>query len=513
MPEDQPNILLILTDQHRLSAVGACGPTPCQTPNIDRLAAEGVRFENAYTSCPVCTPARASIMTGMLPHNHGMFQNTEDVGSPVHALPDGPNLLSRQLEAAGYQLGYSGKWHLGSDNMRKMGAEIRPCLPKDVGFRGHNFPGHGNGGWDYPQFREYLRRRGLEHKVRPWGESTVPYRRDAHGGVLGQPIEGTVPYYLTENTIRLIDEFAADKRPFFLWHNFWGPHAPCFFTQEYLDIYRDVEIPEWPNFHWPAMETPGPHQFSITPQILSHGEEMTWDDWAMAVRYYYAFTTLIDDQIGRMVKHLRNRGLLESTVILFAADHGESLGDHGGIYNKGWTHFEEAHRIPMILRMPHSARAGTVASELVSLIDLYPTVLDLAGAPCPSPSQRPPRPADWPYGVQQNPDGESLLPLVGGREAEWRDTIVSEFHGLYDNSCIMRTLRHGQYKYGYTFLGRDELYDLAADPAEMNNVIDDPAYEDVAGLVREKMRQWMDETQDYALGGFLATRLSRAAHG
>ena len=110
----RPNIILILTDQHRLSAVGCYGRTPCQTPNIDRLAREGARFETAYTVCPVCSPARATIMTGLYPHRHGICSNIYNLGNSVHELPDSPDLLSRRLQSAGYRCGYTGKWHLGN---------------------------------------------------------------------------------------------------------------------------------------------------------------------------------------------------------------------------------------------------------------------------------------------------------------------------------------------------------------------------------------------------------------
>ncbi len=504
MAKEQPNILLFLTDQHRLSAVGAYGPTPCQTPNIDQLAQEGVRFETVYTACPVCTPTRATIMTGEFPHNHGMLQNTEDAITPVHELPDGPHLLPRQLQAAGYQLGYTGKWHLGTDETQKMGTGIESCLPKDVGFRGQNFPGHGDGGWEYPEFREYLRQRGLKHKVKPWCESTTPFRHDSPGGILEQPIEGTVCYFLAEHTIDMIDQFidSGDGQPFFIWHSFWGPHSPYLVTEEYLDMYRDVEIPPWPNYEWPAKQIPGAHQFSITPQLLWRNKELTWEDWAMGIRYYYAFTTMIDAQIGRVVNHLKERGVLDNTVIVFSADHGESLGDHGGIYNKGWTHFEETHRIPLIVRMPDGTGAGQVLQPLASSTDIHPTLLELAGVSCPPPVPRPDRPANWPYRIVHHPDGMSLLPLIRGEEVQWRDTVVSEFHGLYDNSCIMRTLRHGPYKYGYNFMGRDELYDLAKDPAEMHNVIDDAEYADVVEDLQLRLWNWMQEKQDWAAAGF-----------
>ena len=495
---DRPNILLIMTDQHRLSAVGAYGATPCRTPNLDRLARQGVRFENAYTTCPVCTPARASVITGQYPHNHGLTSNTEDLETSLHELGDRPTLLSRRLQQAGYQLGYSGKWHLGSDEPVLFGRTNQPCLPRDVGFQGQNFPGHGNGGWDYPEFQQYLSRCGLKHEVKPWSEPTRRVRPDEQSaGQLVQPIEGTVPYFLTDHTLALIDQFTQGDgaEPFFIWHNFWGPHEPYRVTADYLERYRDVEIPPWPNYDWPARQTAGPHQTTITP-VLAGEQSLTWDDWATYIRYYYAFTSMIDDQIGRMIDHLQQRHLLDNTVIIFVADHGESLGDHGGLFNKGWTHFEEALRIPLIIRLPDGTARGAVPAELVSLVDLYPTILDIAGQTDHAAAQ-PRRPSlKWPHRSTESVDGSSLVPLIRGETCPWRDSVVVEFHGLMHTPYTMRTLRTARFKYGFNFAAADELYDLERDPHEITNLAAHPAYADVLHELRLKLYAWMQQTHD-----------------
>ncbi|MAE66115.1 MAG: hypothetical protein CMJ18_17730 [Phycisphaeraceae bacterium] len=505
-----PNILLVLTDQHRLSAVGAYGPTPCKTPHIDALAAEGMLFRNVYTACPVCTPARASLITGQAPHNHGMVINTEDRSTIVHQVPDAPYLLPRRLESLGYQLGYTGKWHLGSPDRFKLNAPIAPCMPSDVGFEGDDFPGHGDGGWGFPSFEEYLRDRGLKVSYTQWPEDREAFRERRAFRIMEGEIEATVPYFLTSNTIDRIDRFvSADggrDAPFFLWHNYWGPHEPYCPTPEYLDMYRDVDLPPWLNFDWPALATDGPHRFTLAPPVRERGANLPWDVWADGIRYYYAFTTMIDDQIGRLMAHLRHSGLLDRTVVIFMADHGEALGDHGGTYNKGWTHFEETHRIPLIVRMPDGSGAGQTCDELVSLLDIYPTILEMAGAP--DPGDRPPFPARWPFELPHHPDGRSLVPLLRGEHVPWRDAVVSEFHGLYDNTCIMRTMRCGRYKYGYTFLGRDELYDLETDPHEVNNLIEDPAHASTVARLRRRLIEWMAAHWDTASNGLVATKMS-----
>lgn len=489
----QPNIILMLTDQHRLSALGCYGDTPCQTPNLDKLASEGIRFETAYTVCPVCSPARATVMTGLYPHAHGICCNIHNLGSSIHELTDREELLSRRLQSVGYQCGYTGKWHLGTDQTEVFHGPNKPSLPKDVGFIGHNLPGHGNGGFDYPEYKNYLESHNLTHEVEVMNK--IPGKRVlSYGGILSGPVESTVPYFLADKTISLVDEFAMSDSPFFVWHNFWGPHSPRYAPKEFYDIYRDMEIPEWPNYRWDAKGINRPHQVKVNP----YADQLTWDDWAEAVRYYYAFTSLIDQQIGRIINHLETTGLLENTIIIFAADHGETLGSHGGLMDKGWHHFEETHRIPFIVRLPEQyntkgVQPGKVLSQWVSLVDLYPTILDMAGT------------------TQNKNDihGRSLLPILEGHLTQWRDTIFIEFNGVNSLATTMVTVRKANIKYGWNCSNWDELYDLEQDPHEMNNLISVPAYSGRLQEMREVLEDWMKQTGHPALSGYKRSRMGR----
>ena len=306
---DTPNILLLFTDQHRLSALGCYGQTPCLTPNIDRLAEEGVRFETAYTVCPVCSPTRGTIMTGLYPHSHGICSNVANLGCSVHELPDREDLLSHRLAAAGYRCGYTGKWHLGHGHRTTFGAPNDPALPTTRGFEGQDFPGHGGGGFRY-------RSTGATSPSAGWSTECWTGRREADAGAAGElagPVESTVPHFLAEHTISLAERFREDGDPWFIWHNNWGPHGPYYAPAEFLDLYREVEIEPWPNAEWPARNIPGPHQTKLHPQA----ERLSWEDWAEMLRYYYAFTTLIDYEIGRIVGYLRDSGQLEETLIIF----------------------------------------------------------------------------------------------------------------------------------------------------------------------------------------------------
>jgi arylsulfatase A-like enzyme len=430
-------------------------------------------------------------MTGVYPHTHGVCTNVHNLGNSVHELTDRPTLLSRRLEALGYRCGYSGKWHLGTDRETAFGAYNRPTLPKDVGFEGQNFPGHGGGGFRYPEYQAYLAEHGYEHEVvqpnalcqRVFGRGT---------GILTGPVESTVPYFLAENSIALMEEAREAGQPFFVWHNFWGPHGPYFAPQEFYDLYADVDIPPWPNFHWPARAINGPHQVKIHPEA----ETLPWEAWAEAIRYYYAFTSLIDSQIGRMLAYLDRSGLRENTIIVFTADHGETLGTHGGLTDKGWHHFEEIQRVPFVVQMPSSlpsggTEGGRVLQEWVSTADVYPTILELAGAARED--------------VERH--GRSLVPLLRGEPVTWRDAVFTEFHGVNSLSTSMVSVRRGDLKYGWNCSNWDELYDLAHDPYETTNLIHEPGYADTVMAMRELIHAWMQETAYPAIGMYQRSRL------
>ena len=477
--KSQPNIVFILTDQQRLSAVGAYGETPCRTPHIDRLAREGVLFRNAYTVCPVCSPARATIMTGVYPHSHGISTNLHEVGCSVHELQDRPSLLPRKLQAAGYSTGYTGKWHLGTEAETTFGGSNVPSLPSSMGFEGQDFPGHGGAGESFQQYREWLAKKGYQFGKKSWSEPT----RNIRAAELDIPTEASVPAYLVDNTIEMIERFSARPHPFFISLNFWGPHDPYHATEEFVDLYRDLPIPPWPNYNWDSRGVPGPHHLKIHWE----NEELTWSDWEMAIRYYYARTSMIDSQIGRLHSYLESSGMLSDTVIMFAADHGETLGSHGGLVDKGWNHFEETHRIPLILRFPDGTAAGESRDEFVSTADFYPTLLDLAHA---SPSD-------------SAIHGSSIVSLAGGETGDgphWdRESAVTEFLGLGDVGGCLKTIRSGHLKYGCNLSGESVLYDLEKDPHEMMNLIDDPDYAAELLSLQGKLEEWMVSTQDSSL--------------
>ena len=237
------NVLLVVTDEQRISEVGAYGKTPCMNPNLDRLANSSRVYENTYTSCPLCSPARGSVLTGQYPHSHGVTANTTDIGCSVSELNDTPRLLPRLLSKAGYSCGFNGKWHLGTPNGGHFGSTRQAALPSHFGFEGMDFPGHGGIGIDYPQYKEYLKANNLTVEIEVHNDMyPLPY------GIWQEGPEAGVPHFITSYTISLMEEFRKRAKPFFMHHNFWGPHQPYFVPEEYLRLYDNIDIPEWGKF-------------------------------------------------------------------------------------------------------------------------------------------------------------------------------------------------------------------------------------------------------------------------
>ena len=455
------NTLFFITDQQRADSLGCYGNPVCRTPNADRLAAEGVRFSSAFTPTAICTAARGSLLTGVMPHKHKLLANFErNVGYPVE-LPDGTRLISDYLHEAGCRAGTVGKWHVGVERG-----------PEYYGFEGIHYPG-----WcppvDHPDYLAYLAENDL-----PAFTVTDPIRGRFPNGQPSiitaarypGPVEGTYPYFLAERTIQMLRRYAEGQQPFFLACQWFGPHLPYYLPDAYFDLYdpADVELP-------PGMA----ETFANKPRVHEHYarhwafDSYTPDEWRKIIAIYWGYVTLMDEQMGRVLAELDALGLTDETAVFFATDHGAFVGSHK-MQDKGPAMYDDIYHIPLLARLP-GGRRGVVDDHLVSLIDLSPTFLELAGAPVPD-----------------HFDGRSLLPLLQSADEPspaWRQQIVAEFHG-HHFPYPQRMLRTATHKLVVNPPDIDELYDLQADPYELDNRIDDPAYADVraelyAALYRE----------------------------
>ena len=466
-----PSILFILTDQqacHTLSCYG--GPdTVSRTPAIDRLAEDGILFERAYTPCALCTPARASLLTGLYPHNHGVLFNTGAYSRFTEAqCGAGLRTYPERLKAAGYRLGYSGKWHAGIAR-----------TAADAGFEGFSLPDYGAVRQD-AGYREYLRGLGMESPRRHIEFVAEGGPVEQSGGNLSGWIEGTVEsspcHYVANRAMEQLDRLAEGEAPWFLAVNFWEPHAPYLPTEDFKDRYAGAPIPEWPNFADTLEGKPRWHRI-MRDAIFPGARDADWETWSEVIRRYYAQAAMVDHEVERLLAHLRTLGKYEDCLIVFASDHGESVGIHGGAFDKGGQAYEELYRIPMIAKLPGSERAGERREALVSLMDLGPTFSDYAGT------------------GMEGTDGQSLRPVLEGGDGAGRAFLLSEDHG-HRVPFGQRILWGESGKYVWNLSDIDEFYDLERDPAELQNRIEDPDYREVVAHYRKEMLYQVTANRD-----------------
>lgn len=469
--ETRDNVLLLFTDQERYDLTSPDG-LPVETAALDSLADEGVRFTRVYTPISICSSARASLLTGRYPHDHGLVNNVHEADAIRTDLPPSETTFGTLLREAGYENTYLGKWHVG-----------RNVAPEDFGFDYHG-----------PDRSEYDDR--LEAGLRAHQEELgfdpdgIELRDPIHayagehryllGGRTPLPPEATRPYYMAERTIERLREVAGgpdQAGPFFHRSDFQGPHHPYVVPEPYASMYDPTDLDPWPTDAETFDGKPQVHENYVEYRgVAGFGRE----EWAELRALYMGFMHLIDDQIGRILDALSELGLREDTLVVHSSDHGDFAGSHRQ-FNKGPLMYEDTYRIPLIVGGPGVAGAGRECDELVSLIDLMPTFLDVAGVPVPGAV-----------------DGRSLLPLVEGRAAEeaGREAVFAEYHGDEMGLYSQRMVRTDRYKYVFNAPDVDELYDLEADPHELRNLVDHPDYRAVRDRLRDRLVEWMDESDD-----------------
>ena len=462
-------MLFLMTDQQRIDTLGCYGNTSNHTPNLDRLAARGTTFDRAYTPTAICTPARASLLTGLQPFEHGLLANYEWNSGHREELPDGLPTFSAALIDQGYRLGHVGKWHVGKDRG-----------PEFYGFEGIHLPGALNV-FDDPGYEDWLK----ANDYPDFHISSPVYATRADGsqghliaGVTDQPTGATFEAFLADQTIAKLREFAAgalqkdDGTPFFLSCHIFGPHLPYLIPREWYDMVDPATV-----------ELPGSfaETFHGKPMIQQTYAEywstdcFTVDEWKKITAVYWGYVSMIDHEIGRILDVLDELGLTESTAVMFTADHGEFTGAHR-LNDKGPAMYEDIYRIPAILALPGEQERRE--DKFVSLLDFTATFHEIAGADA--------------SGVR----GRSLLPLAAGEDVEgWREDILCEFHG-HHFPYAQRMIRNKEVKYIANPEGIDEFYDMIVDPDELLNVIDVPIYRERVSTMRRAMYHQLVERGD-----------------
>ena len=453
----QPNIIFMLSDQHRFDAVSANGNPVVRTPAIDSLAKAGMCFTRCYTANALCTPARATIMTGLYPHNHGQLANMGNFNGVFdRQVLDKPQ-INTYLKSQGYQVGMTGKWHLPEQgNCEKWCCDT----------------------WHTErQYHANLRKKGIDFEQ---GRSNVQ-RMEWTGnavfcGVSALSLEDSFETWVADSTIEMIESFYAQGKPFMIHSNFFAPHFPYAVPEPYDKMYNPDDIPMWCNFNDMFVNKPTIQQKEMLRWNAGH---MTWKDWQKAIAVYYGYCTYMDTQIQRILNTLEKLGIADNTLVIYTSDHGDMLGSHR-IFNKGMNMYDETHHIPFFARWPKVIAPGTQCDAFIGTTDFAPTILDAAG--CKEAPKM---------------DGRSLLPLFHDCcKDNGREDIYAEFHGYEPALCSIRMVQTTKWKYIYNPCSEDELYDLETDPGELNNLAPMLAFKHVLRRMKARMVRWLQETGD-----------------
>ncbi len=497
MTSARPNILLITSDQQRADCVGFEN-RHLRTPHLDQLARAGTRFSANITPNLVCQPSRASILTGLLPLTHGVWDNGVDLDPRV-----GEQGFAGTLARAGYRTAFLGKAHFatkstfaptGTPECNKSQARYGPtwCGPY-MGFQhaelsvlGHM---HRTRPLESPpagHYERWLVSRGAnEEALALWAQATRPGSGAAQTWSSALPVAWHSSTWVANRAIRWITESRVTDGPFCAWVSFPDPHHAFDCPEPWSSMYdpRDMPLPRHrtkdlerrPWWHKAVLE--GKPQLADPAMLKFRTEgsrvpDQTDQQLAEMTANYYGMISLIDHNVGRILVALDDLGLRDETLVVYTTDHGELLGNHG-LYLKHPIPYEDLLRVTLIARGPGVA-AGQVVAEPVSTLDLTPTFYECAGVAAPE-------------GLQ----GRSLRRLLGG-EPETRDVAYSEWH-VHPSRCgvglQLRTVRTRTHKCAFELAsGAGELYDLASDPAEMDNRYNDPACEKLKRELHDMMR-------------------------
>ena len=496
----RPNFLVIVTDEMPGNCLGSDGHPLIQTPNLDRLAADGVRLSRSYTIHPMCMTTRASWFTGRTPRGHGVRCNGMSLD------PELPT-ITESLRQAGYHTHGIGKHHLrnwspmrGTDPSTldpQEWCEVRgfwgdgrvSAIPTPYyGLESVDFLcGNGNGiQGDYVKWVSAREPRWRELMAPPPLAPGEFRLRRAWASQL--PAELHYDQWMTERCIAAMDQAQAADEPFFIWHSFPDPHPPYTAPEPWGSMYDPDDVPPPNRRDGELDDLPDHMAMQFREQFLTSGcsglTDMPDDHIRKMRAMTYGMISHVDHHVGLLLDELDERGLREDTVVVFMSDHGRCLGDHW-LDNMPPAHFDEVLRVPGIWRYPRQFAAGLTTDALVSALDFAPTILELAGLPIPE-GEAPPTPEC----VQQRPPwpGHSLAPLLSGETASVRDAVLSELDEDYLGLQLRTLITDNAWMTVYGGdRNRGELFDLTQDPNQLHNLWDDPGAASLKAEMQSRM--------------------------
>jgi arylsulfatase A-like enzyme len=470
----RPNILMLMADQHRADCVGVYGNKAIRTPNLDRIANEGVRFDCAYSSTPSCTPARSALLTGLSPWHHGMLGYSRIATRHAFEKP-------RALAEAGYYTTAIGKNHFYP--IRNPHGYHQMILDEHCTYWMHNSkPEHAASGEERCDYEAWF------WSQAPLGDphATGLGWNDYRGKAFALPERLHATRWTGDTAVSFLESYERAE-PFFLKVSFIRPHSPYDPPGRFLKAYEDAAIPEVKVGEWAGRYAAR----SGSGDDIWHGR-LSADVVRQSRQAYYGSVSYVDEQIGRILETLEKRGMLDETLIVFTSDHGDMLSDQN-LWRKSYGYEQSAH-VPMLMRWPTGllpAQRGQHMTQPVELRDVFPTFLEAAGVPVP-----------------QNLDGRSLLSLVRQRGEGWREYIDLEHNITYSPENHWNGLSDGRTKYIFHARdGEEQLFDLAADPQELVDLAGDAAQGERLRLWRGRMVEHLAERgEDFVKGGKLALR-------
>ncbi len=436
-------IVVVMTDTQRPDMLGCYGNPAMHTPSLDRLAAQGIRFDRAYTCQPVCGPARAGLFTGTYPHSNGSWGNSM-------ALGDNVKTIGQRLRDNGFHTAYIGKWHLDGGDYFGLGR----CPD----------------GWDpayWYDMRCYLEELSPEDRLR---SRQVRTNRDP-----SLTAEFTFGHRCSNRAIDFLQRSQAEE--FLLVVSYDEPHHPYLCPRPYSEMYRDYVWPQPANARDVLADKPAHHQVWAGPRL--HAEP---DPNGLQPADFLGCNAFVDSEIGRVLAAVDRWA--PDALVVFTSDHGEFLGSHR-LSGKGPAMYDEITRVPLLVRWPGVAPAGTCAPHPVSHIDIVPTILAAAGLPLP-----------------KLLEGRSLTATLTDPTLRENPAVFLEFgryeidHDGFGGFQPMRCVFDGRHKLTINLLAGDELYDLASDPGEVCNQIDSSAHAAIRNALHDQLLDWMNRTRD-----------------
>jgi arylsulfatase len=477
--QTRPNIVLIMTDQQRADSIAALGAPWMNTPNLDRLAEEGVAFTNCFVTSPVCVSSRASVFRGMYPHTTNVYTNFEKWE---------PNWV-QWLADADYHCVNIGKMHINPYDAKGGFHQRFPVENKD---RPLFLEQHERAIYD--EWDKALKARGLR---KPSRYTRLEDNPDNYKQTLGcftwETDDDMHPDNFVGNTSQWWLRERKSTAPFFLQIGFPGPHPPYDPTADYLAMYDEVDIPVAEVSAAELEAQPSMHQKLRQSMVDFNIDSVAWrenpskEDLLRLRRHYAANVTMIDEQVGGIMDVLEQQGYLDNTIVIFCSDHADALGDHGHIQK--WTMYDSVTRVPLIFRAPKHLKAGLQCDDLVQLMDIAPTILELTG-----------------IGIPENWEAKPVTSLL--IDGQWQDGPIREHvyaelgRDHIQSASELVIMRRGKRFKVVVYPGEDdgEYYDLDSDPNEVENLWSLEPYRQQRDQAVHEVLQWL------ALSTFRANR-------